>query len=167
MSRPRQLVATLSPVVIAALVACGSTSAFMPLNPPPHPVKPRPPEEVQMFTASAPTRPYVEVGLITAGIASSYSGDGDFEILGVLRQEAGKRGCEGVIVTGENKLATGTANEITGVTVTERTSGYRAVCIVFSDGAPESAPAASAAPAPSDAAPSGSGEPVAGPAAAP
>jgi len=165
--KPKMKARTLGVIMygLLAFAGCGTSSAFMPLNPPPHPVTPRPPGEVQMFTNSAPARPYVEVGLITAAIKRDWSGAGDLEIIDALRDEAAKHGCDGVVVTGENKLASGTSNSITGVTVKQRTAGYRAVCIVFNDGAPTAFSPPPPAPAP---APVGyPASPMARPAAAP
>jgi hypothetical protein len=105
----------------------------MPLNPPPRPVSPRTPAQVEIFTASAPTRPFVEIGLIQAGIASDYSDSGMFDLMQALRDEGARHGCEAVVVSGESKMATAQGNAITGATSHERTSGFRAACIMYSD----------------------------------
>ncbi len=114
--------------LFCAMSGCGTVIGFMPLNEPPHPVQARPGSEVEMFTASRPTRPFVETGLITSSKASNFSGAGDFELIGVLREEAARHGCDGVIITGENKMAQGNS---ASMTVNESTSGFRAACIVY------------------------------------
>jgi hypothetical protein len=130
-------------VCVALAAACGTTSGFMQLNPPPRPLHPRQPSQVLMFTSSAPTERYVEVGLITTAI-SDWSSENELEILAALREEAAKHGCEGVVVTDENKMATATHN-YGWSTAKERTAGFRAVCIAF---LPRSAESVAPAPAP-------------------
>lgn len=85
-----------------------------------------------MFTTSQPTRPFVEVGLITS--AQGMTEGGDQKLLTLLREEAAKHGCDGVVVTGETRVASISGHRITGYTARGETGGYRAVCIVFSDG---------------------------------
>jgi hypothetical protein len=106
---------------------CGVSVGWMMTNPAPRALKPRPAEEVQLFTATVPTRSFVEHGLVTAGVGQL--GPGEFAQLGALREEAAKHGCDGLVVTSENKLAVGDGYG----SAAERTSGFRAVCIVYND----------------------------------
>lgn len=107
-------------------LGCGAYSSWMPTNPPPHPMQPRPADQVEMFTSGAPTRSFVEVGIIQSspGMAAT-----DLQVLAELRTEGGKRGCDGVIVNGETKSATASGNAIFA-TADEKTA-FRAACIVY------------------------------------
>lgn len=132
----RHLPPTLITIMLVLAGGCGTVSGFMPLNPPPHELRPRQPSEVEMFTSSKPDRRYVEVGLVTAAISSTYSGADTFEVMNAVRAEAAKHGCEAVIIQDEQKVASGTATHGTyasAVNVSERTGGFRAVCIVYND----------------------------------
>jgi hypothetical protein len=46
------------------LIACGINAEFIPLNSPPRALTPRAPDQVEMFSAAMPSRPFVEVGTI-------------------------------------------------------------------------------------------------------
>jgi hypothetical protein len=119
---------------LAGAVACGTQTAWLPLNDPPHPVGPRPKNEVEVFTASRPAREFVEIGLIKVAIGSNFSSANDFALLDEVRTEGAKRGCDGVVVTDESKLTEGSAYHGTyssSVTVTNRTSSYRVACVVY------------------------------------
>ncbi len=107
---------------------CGVQTGWMMLNPAPRPLKARPADEVQMFTGSQPTRPFVEHGLVTTGI--SVLGPGELAQLAALKEEAAKHGCDAVVITGENKMAQSGGSH--GV-ATERTYAFRAICAVFTD----------------------------------
>ncbi len=111
---------------VVALGACGTTSGFMPTNPPPHPLTAKSPDQVEIFTASKPARDFVEIGILQSATASAAFGGGDFEMLRRLRTEAATHGCDGVIVTDSSKVAM--AN---GDTASERTGSFRAACIVY------------------------------------
>jgi uncharacterized membrane protein len=142
--------------------ACGTVAAFMPLNEPPHPLEPRPALKVEMFTTSQPTRPFVEVGLISIGIASVVSGSSDLMILADARVEAGKHGCDGLVLKSENKMASG--GNIQGqVNVSERTAGFRLVCIVYTDGVAAPPPPVPPPPVPPPPVPSPPAKPALAP----
>jgi len=114
--------------------ACGSKTAYMAMNVPPHPVKARPPTEVQMFTTSKPARSFVEIGMITSTKSGGqFSGASEFDLLNGVREEAAKQGCDGVVVTDENKMAAGGYNSVGSYSAVESAHGFRAVCIVYND----------------------------------
>jgi len=115
-------------VACLGLAACGMSTAYMPLNTPPHPISAKDPSSVEIFTTSKPAQAYVEVGLIQSSIDGALSTSGTFELMQALRTEGGKHGCDAVLVTTEDKMASGN-----GTVVAERTSGVRATCIVYSD----------------------------------
>ncbi len=113
-----------------AIIACApySAGANPPIAVPPEAFQERAPEEVRIYTANEmPTRPYLEHDVITVAKPSSDKRAN----LDNLREAAGKRGCDGVILT---------SDEVTG-----------GKCIVYS-GAPPIAdpkmPAEAEEPAP-------------------
>ena len=127
--------------VCVTLLALGLTGCvkvdYIPLNASPRPMVPRDPEKVTVFQTQRPDRPYVEVATIEV-----VSPSGPASAMERLRQEAGERGCDAIVLTGTKDSTTITATNRT-ITSTEN-SGYRAACIVFTDDAapPPVAPAA-------------------------
>ncbi|CAN5916941.1 hypothetical protein BH11MYX4_BH11MYX4_60920 [soil metagenome] len=124
-----------------ALCALGLTGCvkvdYIPLNAAPRPMTPRDPDKVTVFQTQRPDRPYVEVATIEV-----VSPNGPTSAMERLRQEAGERGCDALVLTGTKDSTTITATNRT-VTSTQN-SGYRGTCIVFTDGdaPPPVAPAA-------------------------
>jgi hypothetical protein len=112
-------------ILLCLLAACGTVSAFMPTNTPPHPLSPKAESDVELFTATTPTRDYVEVGILQAAPASGVSSAGDLTVLAQLRREAAQHGCDGVLVTGTTHGAV-----MNGDAVREQTA-FRAACIVY------------------------------------
>lgn len=109
-----------------ALVAGCATTTVHQLNPAPGYIHPRPASEVEIFSTTRPTYPYVEVSLIVA------REDATADALDVLRAEAGERGCDGVILVG---AADSSVGRYGGVRL-----GYRGTCIMRTDGGPEGDP---------------------------
>lgn len=136
---------------------CGVKTEFVPMNSPPHALVPRAAEQVEMFSAARPTRPFVEVGTIEVQQRSGSAGTAS-TVLGAMRAEAGRRGCDGLIVLGDNDktVVSGTSSTVGGYghgTVSSETlKGYRGSCIVYVD-APAAAPSASPPVAPPPVAP--------------
>lgn len=115
--------------VAAVLAACGTTTQFTQTNPSPVPMRPRDPSTVQVFTASKPQRPFVEVGIIEAQQSSRLSTDGMGAIIAALRKEAARRGCDGVIIVSNDNSVVGSSGEEGGSTGTLK--GYRGACIMY------------------------------------
>jgi hypothetical protein len=76
------------------MMACAGVS-YTPLNSPPHPTQPKPAESVAMFTSATPTQKYVEIGTIKGEHDSIATDEGMFQ---KMREEAGRRGCDGLVV---------------------------------------------------------------------
>jgi hypothetical protein len=89
---------------------------------------------VALFTSSAPTKPFVEVGLLSSAHASQYSTSGDEEVILALRTKAAEIGCDAVIVQAETGYVTGQISSM-GQISTDTKKKYRAACIVYSDSA--------------------------------
>lgn len=107
-----------------ALVGCGSFSMSFTNSGIPHPpMQTHTVEEVQIFASGAPTRHYLEAGLLEARGAPS---DTPGSVLAKMREEAARLGCDGLIII-----------------PTTAPKAFRASCIVF-DAAPP--PATSNAP---------------------
>jgi hypothetical protein len=108
------------------LSACGTAMAWMPLNEPPHPLTPKTTSAVELFQTQTPEKPYVEVGMIQAGLQSAFSSADEFAILDQIRTDAARRGCDGVIITGRDKRA-----DVSEFAVSERTQSINGTCIVY------------------------------------
>jgi hypothetical protein len=122
---PRRLAAAAA----LALCACGAKVTYTSMNSPPRPTQPRAADAVEVFMTQQPARPYVEVGMLEAQQQSTIGGGDALDLLKAMREEAGRQGCDGIIVTGSSDKVVGTGSS-TGVLV-GTLKGYRAVCIVF------------------------------------
>ncbi len=109
--------------------ACGTRIVYTPTNAPPHALQPKPPEQVEVYSASPPQRKYIEVGLIEARRESGWSVDDETAVQTKLRQDAAERGCDAIVITGSADAIVGDHNSTTTL------RGYRATCIVW-DGEP-------------------------------
>lgn len=135
------------------------STAYVPIHEPPHPLPPIPADQVEVFLATIPTRPFIEVAMLEV-----QEGRGRYtssELFAGIRELAGRHGCEGLILIGDNDSSGSTSSNTastetsttpgtdkpTTTTTTTGTSrswtdqGYRASCIAF-DRAAEAAPSA-------------------------
>ncbi|HVK88493.1 MAG TPA: hypothetical protein VM513_30455 [Kofleriaceae bacterium] len=83
-----------------SLASCSSTT-YVATNPAPRPLAARAPATVTLFTVGLPERPYTEIGDVKA-TARAMWGSPEPKALRMLRAEAARRGCDGVIVMGPN-----------------------------------------------------------------
>jgi hypothetical protein len=97
------------------------------------------PEQVELFMAGKPNRPFVEVGMIESQQEESTSEDGAQELVAKMRRFAGERGCDALVILGDND-ATGVSGT-QFVTASYTLKGYRGSCLVYT-AAPAPAPAA-------------------------
>jgi hypothetical protein len=109
-----------------ALAACGSRVDFIKLNRPPSALHARPADRVELFTMGPPVRPYVELGLIE-GHRKSLSREDASETLLAMREEAGRRGCDALVVTGGADVVR--SDPFTKDV--ETLKGYRGTCLVY------------------------------------
>ncbi len=121
---------------------CGYQTKYTPTNTPPRPMKARPVESVQLFTSTAPTQPFVEVGLLSSGHSGYLSTATDEEVLVGLREKAAEVGCDAVVLQSE----TTTEMAFAGTTSASTTAikRFRAVCALFTGESSPPAPVASA-----------------------
>ena len=87
-------------VLAVCLGGCAETTLmYTPLNLPPHELRPRAPEQVQIFSSGAPERTHVDVGLI-----SVQEGAGGYEtevsLIESLRESGAARGCDALMLEG-------------------------------------------------------------------
>jgi hypothetical protein len=140
----------LSVAALAAVAGACVHIDYIPLNPPPHPMTPRDPDQVAVFQTNPPDKPYVEVATIEGeGSVTSAS------VMEKLREEAGRRGCDGLYITGtkDSTQTSGSFGKGGGSVTTTQIRGYRAVCIVYKDVPAEKATPAEKAPPAETAAP--------------
>ena len=114
----------------------GTYLDYVPTNRPPHRLWARAPENVEVFLARMPERPFVETGILETQQVSLYSTEGLPEMVQRMRVLAGQIGCEGLVITGSNDAVTSLGRTV------DTLKGYRASCIAFTDVEGEPAPAA-------------------------
>lgn len=104
------------------------------LNVPPHRVSPRSWDQVEVFHGSLPPRAYVQIGTIDA--PDSLENYSDADLITYARAEAGRHGCEALIVTSIVSTSSTTARVLPGLYTTRDTSsahGITCACIVYRD----------------------------------
>lgn len=120
----------------ALLVGCPIPSPvrYSFLNTPPHRVSPRSGDQVEVFQGSQPPRSYVQIGTIDA--PDSLENYTDEDLIRHARWEAGRHGCEALIVTSLVSNSSVTSRIFTHTYVTRDTSsahGFTCACIVYRD----------------------------------
>jgi hypothetical protein len=117
---------------------------YTPLNQPPHDLKPRAPEQIQIFSSGAPERPHVDVGLL-----SVQEGSGGYEtqasLIDALRQSAATKGCDALMLMPPRTART--PSDLPGPLDTVY-QVYSATCIVYLTTEPGDATARFAPPPP-------------------
>ena len=149
-------------------VGCGTSIHATTINPSPHPMTPRPPATVEMFTSGAPPRPHVDVAFLEAEESSGLSLDRTPQMLDKLRARGADMGCDAIVIGGMSSRDPGVGDAESWLVENPKgRKGIYATCIVYTAppmppiivqpviaGAPAApAPAAPAAQAPAPAAP--------------
>ncbi|MCA9676003.1 MAG: hypothetical protein H6709_21305 [Kofleriaceae bacterium] len=125
---------------LTLLGACGTTTRFVATNPSPHPLVAKPASAVHVYTTGVPEVPYVEVGILQSRQSSSLSTHDMPEIIASMRAEAGKLGCDGVIINGAADKTEGSSsvvddgNSTTYSSSQQTLEGFWGACIVYLDG---------------------------------
>jgi hypothetical protein len=112
---------------LACLAGCVPyvNSNFVPTNNSGGPVQPVPAEAVTIVS-TAPQRPFVELGFVD-GETYDVGGEAPELALMAMRREAGRHGCDALLVTGTNDFAR-------GIQVSSTTgAGYHAACLAYTD----------------------------------
>jgi hypothetical protein len=96
--RKRDLHLTIACSIISSLAGCGTLQVtFSQTHAAPHPLVARPVAEVEVLT-SAPTRGYVEIGMVKSREQRGFVNKSDSEIVAAMREEAAIQGCDGLVV---------------------------------------------------------------------
>jgi hypothetical protein len=111
--------------LILGLTACGTSIRQIHTNAPPRPLAPRPVETVEVFTATVPQRPFVEVAYFEAQQESQISLDDSGDVFMKLRAQAAQVGCDGLIINGANDRVVGDRKHV------DTLHGYAGTCIVY------------------------------------
>nr|HEX4317422.1 hypothetical protein [Kofleriaceae bacterium] len=123
-------------LLASALAGCGVSVYTSTINSPPHPLAPRDPSTVEVYTGGPPPRARVDITMFTAALNGAHS-DPFGDELASLRQQAAQMGCDALLV--------------------QRTSGRDmvATCTIYVDGGPmpRAQPQPQAAPPPPAGAP--------------
>lgn len=119
------------------LAACGTTTRFVATNPSPHPLTPKPAAAVHVYTTGTPEVSYVEIGILQSRQSSGVSTHDMPEIIATMRAEAGKIGCDGVIINGVADKAEGSTTITDDSYSSSQTTleGFWGACIVYVDDA--------------------------------
>jgi hypothetical protein len=115
-------------LLMLALAGCGTTVTAHMINPPPQPMRPRPAQEVQLFTSAPPARPYVDVAYLEAEQQSEMSFDDTQQFFTKLRERAGEMGCDAVVIGSPKNRQVGSLLSDNGRASVD---GLTATCIVY------------------------------------
>ena len=143
----------LIPLLLACVIAAGCirsvATEIVPIRPAPYPMAPRPPDSVVVFLAARPEVPLIEVAMLE--IQERQGSYSSAELLDELRALAGRQGCDGIILIGDNDAMSSststtvatdtttdpttnestTSNSVTTSSGTSTRHGYRASCFVY------------------------------------
>lgn len=105
-----RLAFSLLALALAFAAACGTSTRLVATNPPPRAMRPRPPESVEVYLGSLPTRSFVEVGVlqdvpkgIFLGRTLDYTARQMPAIIQSMRARAARFGCDAVVLNTESK----------------------------------------------------------------
>lgn len=97
------------------------TATFVQLNAPPHALAPRPLDSVELFSGSAPPRPFVEIGLVDSEAHTTWEQDTAL-LMHKLRERAALAGCDALYNLRSHDRPFGDAGVF---------RGFQASCIVY------------------------------------
>lgn len=123
-------------------VGCGTVLNFVPTRESPQPPRVRSADEVEVFMAGEPNRPYVEIGMVESQQQSA-SLDNEQAIIGKMRAYAGKQGCDGLRIFAGNDASE--VHSSSSGTWSSTRKGYRGACLVYTGPPPTTASASTAA----------------------
>jgi hypothetical protein len=104
---------------------CGTAIHSTLINPAPHPMQPRPPATVEIYSSGPPQRPYIDVAFLEAEQESAYSGDDTRQFIAHLRARGAAMGCDGVVLGGVTHAAE------PGTRVHLDRKGLTATCVMY------------------------------------
>lgn len=115
------------------VTACGTTTQFAATNTAPRALTPRPADSVTVFATGLPNQPFVEVGIIQAQQSSEFSLDDMPEVLAEMRTEAGRRGCDGLVINGtrDSQTSSVSVSKDSASSHSYTLEGFWGACIVF------------------------------------
>jgi hypothetical protein len=111
----------------AALAGCTATTVnYSPINPAPRALAPRPAGTVEMFSSTPPDRPHVDVGIITVEEGDVEEESPQMILLGLLRENAARQGCDGLVVAPPSSKA---VSDVLAYAHSRRV--YSGTCVVY------------------------------------
>jgi hypothetical protein len=124
------VLASLAVALAGSLSGCAHHAVhYTPLFAPPHPLAPRPVEKVELYLATPPARPHVDVGMLQVEM---YAFPNDKtapaivqQMFALLKQKAAQVGCDAVLVTSIDRHAS-----------RHHSPSVQASCVVYNDAAP-------------------------------
>jgi hypothetical protein len=128
---------------LLVLGGCGYSTTITWTAAAPEPLRPRPPESVEVFAGTVPARPHVSVGIIEVQEVSGSYESKSAELLRELKRAAGEQGCDAISLGGFVNKGVG-ADVLINEFATDR-QGASAACLVYTDEPSADARAAAAA----------------------
>jgi hypothetical protein len=127
-------------VLVVGCATAARSSTFVPTNASPRPLWSKSPSEVAVVS-TPPARAFVEIGLVESW-PSGYWEEGPQGVLDKMRADAGRYGCDALLITG--------VNQSDPPDIGRPRMGYHGACLVYPDAVPPAptAPVAAAPPAP-------------------
>jgi hypothetical protein len=122
-------------VLLGLLSGCSSPPVqYAFLNPPPRRLVPRAWHQVEVFSGSQPPRSFVQIGSLDA--PDGFDNFTDAELIRMAREEAGRRGCDAVVLTpiaSTSSLTTAFGRRSFITTESTSVHGFHGACIVYRD----------------------------------
>jgi hypothetical protein len=113
-------------LLLAGLSGCAETElTYTPLNVPPHDLKARRPDQIEVFSSGPPERPHVDVGLIS--VQQGEGNETPASLIAILRQSGAERGCDALLLAPSRSTTAATGPTYFGGSY----QVYSATCIVY------------------------------------
>jgi len=122
-----------SMALLLATTACGFSLRTTALASPTKPLVPRAGSAVDLYVTSRPTVPVRDLAILTVEEASIYAGGTEAMALEQLRDEAGRMGCDGLVLLGPSG---GVGSGLDGKNA-RSLAGLRGACVEYLQIAPD------------------------------
>lgn len=114
-------------VSVSLATGCGLAFQRIPLAASTKPLVPRAASAVDLYVSGRPTVPTRDLALLTVEEASVYAASSEADALARLREEAGRMGCDGLVVLGPSG---GVGSGIDGK-YSRALRGFRGACVEY------------------------------------
>lgn len=127
------LIALLAVTCATGCYPPSSPPVYVPINERPHTLYVKRPDQVEIYMAGKPDRPFVEIGMIE--VQEDWQSPNSRDVVTKMREFAGQRGCDALAIFSGNDSMYDPGGKASATAV----HGYRGSCIVYTTKQPVAA----------------------------